>query len=214
MRDSWPYCSLWQATQLAAYQYCSEETNMSHDLTSVKIAALIGAAFEEDHVLDGQEFLHEAGATVMTILAAEDLPESGKRGGILARISLEAADAAGFDALLLLVGQKSADSISGDERVIDFVRTFLAGAKPVGAIAYGAKVLLAADGVAGRRITAPRPLKELMQEAGAVWVDKSLAIDRNLVTGADTRPDESFWEAFAQTCYEYRAGSGTSLHTD
>jgi putative intracellular protease/amidase len=136
MKDSWPYCSLWQATQLAAYQYCSEETDMSHDLTSVKVSALVADGFQRDQVLEVQEFLHRAGATVTLVSAgAKNLP--GKAGGPLGSVPLESANEASFDALLLPDGQASADNLSRNPVAIEFICSLLTASKPVGAMGHG-----------------------------------------------------------------------------
>lgn len=85
---------------------------MSHDLTSVKIATLVAAGFEQNHVLDSQEFLHQAGATITTVsVGADELPEAGKAGKSLANIPVDRADETGFDALLLPGGKASADNL-------------------------------------------------------------------------------------------------------
>jgi protease I len=215
MKESWPYCSLWQATQLAAYQSCPDETNMSHDLTSVKIAALVAPGFEQDQLLESQEFLHNAGATVTTVSAASgDLPKTGKAGKPLAAINVETAEETGFDALFLPGGPTSADSLCRTPAAVKFVRSFLAASKPIGAIADGVKVLAATDGIAGRQITADPALREPIQKAGGVWIDEPVATDRFLVTAADTQSKDSFFDAFARSCTEHRASSGASLHTD
>jgi protease I len=215
MNDSWPYCSLWQATQLAAYQVCPEEENMSYDLTSVKIATLVAAGFEQDHVLDSQELLHRAGATITTVSAgAEKLPEAGRAGKPLANIPIDRADETGFDALLLPGGKASAENLSQNRAAIEFVRSFLSASKPIGAIADGIEVLVAANGVAGRRITADPTLRSAIEKAKGVWIEKPVASDRDVVTAADIRSVESFCDAFARSCMERKDGSGSSLHTD
>ncbi|MBV8100013.1 MAG: DJ-1/PfpI family protein [Verrucomicrobia bacterium] len=215
MKDSWPYCSLWQATQLAAYQTCPEEENMNHDLTSVKIAALVATGFEQDHLLDAQEFLHRAGATVTTVSVGTDkLREAGKAGKPLANIAVDDADETGFDALLLPGGKASADNLSRNPAAIEFVRSFLAASKPIGAITDGVKVLVAADGVAGLRVAADPVLRGAIENVGGVWTEKPVAYDRYLVTAAHIQAIECFCDAFAQNCRELKSGSGSSLRTD
>jgi protease I len=215
MKDSWPYCSLWQATQLAAYQGCSEESNMNHDLTSVKIATLVAAGFEQDHFLDAQEFFHRAGATVTTVSAGADkLPEAGKAGKPLASIAIDRADETGFDALFLPGGKASADNLSRNPAATEFVRSFLAASKPIGAIADGVKLLLAAEGVAGRQVASDPALRDAIENAGGVWSKKPVASDRYIVTATSIQSIESFCDAFAQNCTEHKGGSGSSLHTD
>jgi putative intracellular protease/amidase len=78
-----------------------------------KVAALVADGFQRDQVLDVQEFLRRAGATVTLVSAgAKDLPETGNAGGPLGSVPLESADEASFDALLLPDGQASADNLS------------------------------------------------------------------------------------------------------
>ncbi|MBV9731393.1 MAG: DJ-1/PfpI family protein [Verrucomicrobia bacterium] len=188
---------------------------MSHDLTSVKIAILVAAGFERDHVLYSQEFLHRAGATITTVSAsAEKVSEAGRAGKPLANIPIDRADETGFDALLLPGGKASADNLSQNPAAIEFVRSFLAASKPIGAIADGVEVLVAADGVAGRRVTAHPALRSAIEKAKGVWEEKPVATDRYVVTAANIQAVESFCDAFARSCAEQKSGSGSSLHTD
>ncbi|MBV9876954.1 MAG: DJ-1/PfpI family protein [Verrucomicrobia bacterium] len=188
---------------------------MSHDLTSVKIATLVAAGFEQDHVLESQKFLHRAGATVTTVSAgAEKLPETGKAGKPLANISLDSADETGFDALLLPGGKMSADSLSQSPTALEFVRSFLLAAKPIGAIADGVEVLVAAHGVDGRKVAADPALRGMIEKAGGLWQEKPVVSDRHIITAADIRSVESFCDTFAQSCTEQKGDSGSSLHTD
>lgn len=188
---------------------------MSHDLTSVKVATLVTQGFEQDHLLYAQEILHRAGATVTTVSAGADkFPEAGKAGKPLASIRVDNADETGFDALFLPGGQASADNLSRNSAATKFVQSFLAASKPIGAIADGVKVLIAADAVAGRRITADPALRGAIEKAGGVWIEKPVASDRYLVTAADIESIESFCDAFAHSCSEHKESSGPSLRTD
>ena len=188
---------------------------MSHDLTSVKIAALVATGFEHDHVLDAQELLHRAGATMTMVSAGADrLPKAGKASTPLANIPIASANETGFDALFLPGGQTNADNLAQDAAAMKFVRSFLTASKPIGAIGHGVKLLVAADGVAGRRIAADPALREQIQKAAGVWIDKPVATDRYLVTAADIQSMEPFLDAFARSCAQQKVSSGASLHTD
>jgi hypothetical protein len=48
-------------------------------------------------------------------------------------LRLDAADEAGFDALLLLGGQKNWQSLSIDQRAVSFARPFVTSRKPIAA---------------------------------------------------------------------------------
>jgi len=105
-------------------------------------------------VLEVQEFLHRAGATVTLVSAgAKNLPETGKAREPLGSVPVESADEASFDALLLPAGQASADNLSRNPVAIEFICSFLTASKPVGATGQGVKLLLTANGVSDRRIT-------------------------------------------------------------
>jgi len=188
---------------------------MSHDLTSLKIATLVAAGFEQDHFLDAQKFFHQAGATITTVSAGADkVPETGKAVKPLATIAVDSADETGFDALFLPGGKASADNLSRNPAAIEFVRSFSAASKPIGAIADAAKVLVAADGIAGLRVAADPALRGAIENAGGVWIEKPVAYDRYLVTAAHIQAIEPFCDAFAKICTEHKGGSGSSLHTD
>ena len=187
---------------------------MPDDLTSVKVATLVAEGFERDHLLELQEFLHRAGATNTAVSVAEQIPsEVGKAGWPVASITIEGADQTSFDALLL-PGGTSADKLAQNRIAMDFVRSFLTASRPIGAIAEGIKLLVAANGIAGFRISAGRALKEPIQKAGGLWVDEPLVTDLYLTTVADSRLLDPFLEAFARSCFQYKISSGTSLHTD
>ena len=187
---------------------------MSHDLTSIKIATLIAAGPKQEEVLDSQKLLHQAGATVTMVSAAGNLPEIRKAGKPLAVVALESADETGFDALFVPSGEAGADDLSRSPAAVKFVRSFLAASKPTGAVADGVKVLMSADGVAGRHLAADPRLRDSIEKAGGVWIDKPIATDRDLVTAADIQSMEPFLEAFALSCTQHKASSGASLHTD
>lgn len=151
---------------------------MSHDLTSVKIATLVGQGFEQDQLLESQEFLQNAGATVTIVSTASgDFAKTGKAGKPLAAINVETADETGFDALFLPGGQTGADNLCRIPAAIKFVRSFIAASKPIAAMADAVKVLAAADGIAGRRVTADPALRKPVKKAGGVWVGGSVASD-------------------------------------
>jgi protease I len=215
MNGSWPYCSLWQATQIAACNCYPEEANMSYDLTSVKVAVLVADGFERDNVLASQEWLHRAGASVTIVSAGGGRPsESSKAGGPLGDVSLTNADETGFDALLVPGEPASVDKLSRNQTAIDFVRAFIEGSKPVGAIDQGVRLLLATNAIAGRRVSADPASRERVQKMRGVAIEKNVATDRNLVTASDIQSIEPFYEAFARSCFEHKSSTGASLHTD
>lgn len=72
-----------------------------------------------------------------------------------------------FDALLL-PGGYSPDQLRGDERFVTFTRDFVNGGKPVFAICHGPQLLISADVIRGRKLTAVKPIVVDVKTPGRV----------------------------------------------
>lgn len=71
--------------------------------------------------------------------------------------SIDNVSPSDFDALLL-PGGHSPDSLRGDERFVTFTRDFVGTGKPVFAICHGPQLLISAEVVRGRKLTAVKPI--------------------------------------------------------
>jgi protease I len=212
---NWPFCSIWQAGQLAGYQACQEELYMSADLTSVKVATLVSGEPAGEDILKLADMLKAAGATVIPVTAGHDGSLKPSNGyGLAAGVSLKGADEAGFDALLLAGDRASVDQLAANPAALAFARAFVANEKPVGAVSYAIKILLVANALTKRRLTADSDLEPLVRKSGAEWADEPVVVDRDLVTVAEAGALDSFCEAFALRCFGQKSSSGSSLHTD
>src|SRR3954464_8204782 len=98
------------------------------------------------------------------------------------------ADASDYDALLLPGGVANPDLLRNDEDAVNFVRSFVEQAKPIGAICHGPWTLVEADGLKGRTITAWPSLKTDIRNAGGNWVDEEVHVDEGLVSSRN--PDD------------------------
>jgi protease I len=88
---------------------------------------------------------------------------------------------------LLIAGGRAPEYLRLDARVLEIVRHFDAARKPLAAICHGPQVLVAADVVRGRKLTAYPAVRPELLAAGAQWVEPSAgldsaAVDGNLVT--------------------------------
>jgi protease I len=106
------------------------------------------------------------------------------------KVDLELANARpeDFDGLLLPGGVANPDTLRTDKHAVAFIRHFTEAHKPVAAICHGPWTLIEAGAVHGKRITSWPSLKTDLQNAGANWVDQSVAVDGNLVTSR--KPDD------------------------
>ena len=114
----------------------------------------------------------------------------GKQGDASVTID-EAIDdvrPADFDALLL-PGGHSPDSLRGDNRFVTFTRDFINSGKPVFAICHGPQLLISADVLHGRKLTAVKPIVVDVKNAGGEFYDQEVVVDNNQLVTSRT-PDD------------------------
>lgn len=163
-------------------------------LEGKKIAILIAPrGTEEPEFARPKEAVEQAGGAV-TVISIEngeaktvnsDLDEGGSYA-VDKTFSDVAAD--DFDGLVIPGGCVGADKLRGDKDAIAFIRAFFEQAKPVAAICHAPWTLIEADVMKGRTITSYPTLKTDVENAGGIWVDKEVVVDKGLVTSRD--PDD------------------------
>lgn len=100
---------------------------------------------------------------------------------------------------LVIPGGRAPEYLRLDSRVVDLVRKFDKAGKPIAAICHGPQILVAADTVKGKKMTAYPSLKPELEACGAVWVEPApgfdnAVTDNNLVT-APAWPAHPAWMA-------------------
>lgn len=157
---------------------------------SKKIAVLITDEFEDSEFTSPAEAFRKAGHEVVTIEKQAGKTVTGKRGEAKVNIDKAIDDVrpADFDALLL-PGGHSPDSLRGDERFVTFTRDFVNTGKPVFAICHGPQLLISADVVRGRKLTAVKPIVIDVKNAGADFYDKEVVVDKDQLVTSRT-PDD------------------------
>jgi protease I len=88
-------------------------------------------------------------------------------------------DAESYDAILI-VG-RAPESIRLDRRVVEIVRHFAESSKPIAAVSHGTQILVAADVVRGRKLSAYPACAPDVRRAGGEYVD--IPMDQGLVDG-------------------------------
>jgi protease I len=94
-----------------------------------------------------------------------------------------------FDALFL-PGGHSPDHLRADDRIVAFVRGFRD--KPILAVCHGPQLLITADTVRGRKMTAWQTIQVDLRNAGADVVDREVVVDGNLVTSRKPEDLDAF----------------------
>lgn len=156
------------------------------DIAKAKIAILATNGFEQSELMEPLKQLRKAGATVTVIS-----PETGQIKGwddknwgeaVTVDMALSDARVAEFDALVLPGGQMNPDLLRADAHAVGFVRDFVNSGKPVAAVCHAPWLLIEAGVIAGRHVTSYGSIKTDVKNAGGLWEDSAVVVDRGLIT--------------------------------
>jgi protease I len=107
---------------------------------------------------------------------------NGKHGYELAVDKvLGAIDPDDYD-MLVLPGGKAPAALRKEQAAIDIARDFMHRNKPVAAICHGPQILITAGVLQGRHATCYHSVAEELKGSGALYEDKEVVVDGNLVT--------------------------------
>jgi protease I len=161
-------------------------------LEGLKIAILAADGFEQSELFEPKKALEEAGAeTFVVSLKSGDIKgwkHTDWSESIAVDVTVDEADPTGYDALVLPGGVMNPDKLRGDEKAVNFVRSFFDAGKPVGAICHGPWTLINAEVVKGREMTSYHTIRKDLENAGAKWTNSEVVVDNGLVTSR--QPDD------------------------
>ena len=151
------------------------------DLKGKRVVVVVGKGFQDQEATVPIAFLRGEGAEVVTVG-----PEKGEIKGLHGAVitvdrSFPELDPASFDAMVVPGGRAPA-YLRGFSEAREFVASFAASGKPLAAICHGGQLLAAAGLVKGLTMTGYPKIKEEMEEAGAIFVDREVVSDRNVIT--------------------------------
>ncbi|HXX58329.1 MAG TPA: type 1 glutamine amidotransferase domain-containing protein [Thermodesulfovibrionales bacterium] len=87
--------------------------------------------------------------------------------------------------ILVLPGGKAPEAVRREGEAIRIAKDFFRKNKPVSAICHGPQTLISAGLLKGRHATCYRSVAPEMKEAGALYEDKEVVVDGNLVTSRE-----------------------------
>ncbi len=147
----------------------------------MKILILSADNFEDSELLVPYYRFLEAGFQV-DIASMKKGKIAGKHGyEVVVDKTLDEVSGNEYD-LLLLPGGKAPEAVRKERAALDIARSFFSGNKPVAAICHGPQTLISAGLLKGRRATCYRSVADEMKEAGALYEDREVVVDGNLVT--------------------------------
>jgi protease I len=163
-------------------------------LRNVRVAILATDGVEEVELVEPKKALEEAGAETTVISPrpgkVQAFHHHDKGNKIKVDIDLEHADPGQFDALLLPGGAFNADELRTEPMVQSFVKEIDRAGKPMAVICHAPWVLVSAEVVKGRTLTSWATIQDDVKNAGGLWSDQPVLVDKNLVTsrGPDDLP--------------------------
>ena len=83
---------------------------------------------------------------------------------------------------IVIPGGWMPDKLRRDEKVLDLVRYFAAQGKLVAAICHGGWIPISAGVYRGVRVTGSPGIKDDLVNAGAIWEDTQVVVDRHYVS--------------------------------
>ncbi|MEM2095164.1 MAG: type 1 glutamine amidotransferase domain-containing protein [Candidatus Caldarchaeum sp.] len=147
----------------------------------MKACVLVGPEFEDLELFYPVIRLREEGFDV-DLVGPEKSSYKGKHGiPASADKRIEDANPNEYD-LLIIPGGWAPDRLRRNARVVEFVREFFNSGKPVAAICHGPQLLISAKVIKGFKLTCSPAVKDDVENAGALYEDKPVVEDRNLIT--------------------------------
>lgn len=158
-----------------------------------KVACLVASGFEDSELEIPIQRLAAANYQVEVIGVEAGEKLRGKLGRVVvtADIGVDDADPAHYEGLLI-PGGHSPDQLRADPRFVEFVAEFDATGRPLAAICHGPQLLLAAELVRGRTLTAWPTVRSDLRQAGAEVEDVPVVVDGNWITSRDPGDLEAF----------------------
>ena len=167
----------------------------SEPLIGKRILAFVGDIYEDLELWYPKLRLIEAGATVIIAGEESSTVYAGKNGyPCKSDIRIDDAKSSDFDAVLL-PGGFMPDRLRRLATVKKLIAEFSQQEKCVAAICHGGWLAISAGVYAGVRVTGSPGIKDDLVNAGAIWVDEPVVVDRHFVSSR--KPDDLPWFAHA-----------------
>ncbi len=146
-----------------------------------KVLLFAGPLYEDLELWYPKIRLEEEGV-VTTVAGLGERTYQGKRGyPVTVDVNVEQVEAAGFDGLVI-PGGFAPDQMRRSAKVLDVTREIYQAGKPVAFICHAGWVPISARILKGKRATSVRAIKDDMENAGAIWEDRAVVVDGNLIS--------------------------------
>lgn len=167
---------------------CGEWEMAQLPLTGRKVLIFVGEIYEDLELWYPKLRLEEAGAKVVVAGPEAKVVYAGKHGyPCRSDMALGDVDHSEFVGLIV-PGGFMPDKLRRDPIVLDLVRAFAESGRLVAAICHGGWIPISAKVYRGVRVTGSPGIKDDLINAGAIWEDEAVVIDRHFVSSR--KPDD------------------------
>ncbi len=151
-------------------------------LSGKRILIFVGDDYEDLELWYPKLRLQEAGAAVTVAGQVARHVYRGKNGyPCESDAAIAEVHAGDFDGVVL-VGGWMPDKLRRDAKVLELVREFAKSGKLVAAICHGTWMSISAGVCQGVKMTSTPGIKDDLTNAGAIWSDEPVVVDRNHIT--------------------------------
>ena len=158
------------------------------ELTGRSVLVFVGEDYEDLEVWYPVLRLREAGAKVVIAGLKAGVMHKGKHGyPCPVETTVEGLSARDF-AAVVCPGGWMPDKVRRDENVKRLVREFHEQKKVIAAVCHGGWIPISAGVYKGVKVTGSPGIKDDLVNAGAIWEDAAVVIDRHFVSSR--KPDD------------------------
>ena len=157
-------------------------------LAGKSILMFVGDIYEDLELWYPKLRLIEAGAKVVVAGQKADHSYAGKNGyPCVSDAAIDDMKANQFQGVVV-PGGFMPDKLRRDQHVLQLVRDFAESGKLVAAICHGGWIPISARVYKGVRVTGSPGIKDDLVNAGAIWEDAAVVVDRHFVSSR--KPDD------------------------
>lgn len=157
-------------------------------LSGKKILLFIDDVYEDLELWYPKLRLIEEGASVVVAGPEANKVYQGKNGyPCKSDASYKDLEEKDFDGLVI-PGGFAPDKLRRDPKVLQLTKQFNNSGKMIAHICHGGWITISAKIMKGYRSTSTPGIKDDIENAGAVWVDEPVVVDRNMISSR--RPDD------------------------
>ncbi|HOI29170.1 MAG TPA: type 1 glutamine amidotransferase domain-containing protein [Melioribacteraceae bacterium] len=157
-------------------------------LSGKKILLFIDDVYEDLELWYPKLRLIEEGASVVVAGPEANKVYQGKNGyPCKSDASYKDLEEKDFDGLVT-PGGFAPDKLRRDPKVLQLTKQFNNSGKMIAHICHGGWITISAKIMKGYRSTSTPGIKDDIENAGAVWVDEPVVVDRNMISSR--RPDD------------------------